>query len=182
MVEVESYCFYNKLWKTIQEVRRQETLMKTNWECHSATINQWAGVLPLYTWEPFSEPTFKINSVPVCVRVFVCLQSMGEECEAHSSCLGETGRPPFHLVYLCLPILWRLHAPACTWVHARFSRALKSLCGRWSVRKLRSAVQQRALLFERMPEWVCHTKRKLEEKGDCGERDFPQAPTVCQTD
>lgn len=24
------------------------------------------------------------------------------------------GHPPFHLVTSCLPILWRLHAPACT--------------------------------------------------------------------
>lgn len=51
----------------------------------------------------------------------------------------------------------------------------QSLCV--SVKRPRRAVQQRALLYERMPEWVCHRERKLEEKGDCGEREtFPRHP------
>lgn len=41
---------------------------------------------------------------------------------------GETGRPPFHLVYLCLPILWCLHAPTCTCECMHASPAHLSLC------------------------------------------------------
>lgn len=150
--------------------------MKTNWECHSATINQWAGVLPLYTWEPFSEPTFKMNSVRVCVHVCV-FAIHGREVWSSILVLGGNWASSFSsCVFMSSHIM--VFACSCVylWVHAHFSRAL-SLCVDARVRGNCGALSNRERCFSKgcQNEFVTQSVN-LRRKGTVERETFPRHP------
>lgn len=133
-------------------------------------------MLPLYTWEPFSEPTFKINGM--CVCVCVCLFAIyGRGVWSIMLVLrGYCASSLSSSVFMSSCVM--VFACSCVYlcVHACFSRAL-SLCVEAWVWGSRSALSNRERSFSKgcQNEFVTQSVN-LRREGTVERETFPRRP------